>query len=207
MDTGSRELDLSSTNSSILFNGRERDCSPDGDFFGSVHQLPYFLEMGGTGRLTGAGPSLEPGQKPVRIFLPPVSMTSDSRQQMPLEAILLREPVTSTFPQPRSLRLQHSLPRFRVELAPLTVIFSDQSTNSPTSWKWEYKKTDGSSDRVSEPGPGIRTNIFAAGIYDIRLTATNAAGSDTFPENRLHQRFRSPGRSGCSIYCHSPDGN
>ena len=63
--------------------------------------------------------------------------------------------------------------------APLTVNFSDQSTNSPTSWKWEYKKTDGS---WTVFGSGARdpTNIFASGIYDIRLTVTNAAGSDTF---------------------------
>ena len=59
--------------------------------------------------------------------------------------------------------------------APLTVRFTDQSTNSPTSWKWDYRKTDGSWS-VFGSGSQNPTNIFAAGSYDIRLTATNTAG-------------------------------
>ena len=62
--------------------------------------------------------------------------------------------------------------------APLTVMFTDQSTNSPTSWKWEYRTGGGS---WTEFGSGLRnpSNGFAAGTYDIRLTATNTAGSNT----------------------------
>ena len=124
----------------------------------------------------GSWTSFGSGARTRRTSLPPVSMTSDLRQQMPLEAILLREPDTSTFPQPRSLRLQHLLPQSGREQLPLTVRFTDQSTNAPTSWKWEYKKTDGSWT-VFGSGAQNPTNIFAAGTYDIRLTATNTAGN------------------------------
>ncbi len=61
--------------------------------------------------------------------------------------------------------------------APLTVRFTDQSINTPTSWKWEYQ-TNGTST-WSEFGSGAQNPAFSfpAGTYDIRLTATNAGGS------------------------------
>jgi PKD repeat protein len=60
---------------------------------------------------------------------------------------------------------------------PLTVMFTDQSTNTPTSWKWEYKTGSGS---WTEFGSGARnpSHDFAAGTYDIRLTASNLGGSN-----------------------------
>ncbi|OPY48248.1 MAG: PKD domain protein [Methanoregulaceae archaeon PtaU1.Bin222] len=62
--------------------------------------------------------------------------------------------------------------------APLIVQFTDESTNNPTSWKWEYRKLTGSWIQFStEQDP---TYTFPdASIYSIRLTATNAGGSDT----------------------------
>ena len=61
--------------------------------------------------------------------------------------------------------------------APLTVTFSDQSTNSPTSWKWEYKNaTIVWTQFATTRNPSF--SFSSSGIYDIRLTATNAAGSD-----------------------------
>jgi PKD repeat protein len=62
--------------------------------------------------------------------------------------------------------------------APLLVHFTDQSINTPTSWKWEYRVDAGS---WTEFGSGARnpSRTFAAGIFDIRLTATNAGGSDS----------------------------
>ena len=65
-------------------------------------------------------------------------------------------------------------------IAPLTVAFTDQSTNTPTSWKWEYKNaTVGWTQFATIKNP---SNIFAAGTYDIRLNATNAGGSNTKTE-------------------------
>jgi PKD repeat protein len=62
--------------------------------------------------------------------------------------------------------------------APLLVHFSDQSSNTPTLWKWEYRTDTGS---WTEFGSGTRnpSYTFAAGTYDIRLTATNAGGFDS----------------------------
>jgi PKD repeat protein len=60
--------------------------------------------------------------------------------------------------------------------APLAVIFTDTSTNIPTSWSWAYKN-----DTVGWTQFATTQNMsytFVAGTYDINLTATNAAGSD-----------------------------
>jgi PKD repeat protein len=62
--------------------------------------------------------------------------------------------------------------------APLTVQFTDQSTNSPTSWKWEYRKSTGSWSQFSTVKNPSYT-FTATGTYSIRLTATNAGGSNS----------------------------
>jgi len=59
--------------------------------------------------------------------------------------------------------------------APLTVIFTDASTNGPTSWAWDFG--DGSSTNATEQSP-VHT-YSTAGTYTVNLTATNAAGSDS----------------------------
>ena len=61
-------------------------------------------------------------------------------------------------------------------LAPLNVLFTDASTGAPTSWKWEYKN-------VAVPWTQFSTAqnpafSFPTGTYDIRLTVTNAGGSN-----------------------------
>jgi len=68
--------------------------------------------------------------------------------------------------------------------APLKVQFTDQSTNEPTSWVWEYKKESGSWTQFStEKNPLF---IFVtAGRYSIRLTVANAGGSDTITKPNL----------------------
>jgi len=61
---------------------------------------------------------------------------------------------------------------------PLTVQFSDASTKSPTSWKWEYRTA---TVDWTEFGSGAQNPsfAFAAGTYDIQLTVTNSHGSST----------------------------
>ncbi len=62
--------------------------------------------------------------------------------------------------------------------APLTVQFTDQSSNDPTSWKWEYSTTgSGWTEFSTSHHPSYQ--FTSAGTYSIRLTATNAGGSDT----------------------------
>jgi PKD repeat protein len=57
--------------------------------------------------------------------------------------------------------------------APLNVAFTDISTNSPTSWTWNFG--DGGTSSVQSPTHTYTT----AGTYTIMLTATNAGGSDS----------------------------
>ena len=57
--------------------------------------------------------------------------------------------------------------------APLIVNFSDQSTNNPTSWNWDFG--DGSTSTEQNPTKTYDT----PGIYTVSLTAGNKSGSDT----------------------------
>jgi PKD repeat protein len=56
--------------------------------------------------------------------------------------------------------------------APLTVNFTDQSTNGPTSWSWDF----GDLGTSTSQNP---SHVYSsAGTYTVTLTATNSAGSD-----------------------------
>ncbi len=55
---------------------------------------------------------------------------------------------------------------------PLTVSFTDQSTGSPTAWKWTFG--DGSNSTEKNP---VHT-YNKSGLYSVTLTATNANGSN-----------------------------
>jgi len=58
--------------------------------------------------------------------------------------------------------------------APLTVQFADSSTDSPTTWAWDFG--DGTTSTSQNP-----THIFTLpGTYEVTLTATNAQGTDTY---------------------------
>lgn len=61
--------------------------------------------------------------------------------------------------------------------ASLSVAFTDASTNSPTSWLWE-RSSDGGSNWSTFSTSQHPTASFAAGTWAIRLTASNAGGSD-----------------------------
>lgn len=55
---------------------------------------------------------------------------------------------------------------------PLDVVFTDQSSGTPTSWSWTFG--DGGSSGAQNP-----THTYtAAGVYTVSLTVTNAVGSD-----------------------------
>ena len=57
---------------------------------------------------------------------------------------------------------------------PLTVQFTDTSINSPTSWAWDFNN-DGVTDSTKQNPTYTYSSV---GIYTVKLTATNAAGSD-----------------------------
>ena len=56
--------------------------------------------------------------------------------------------------------------------APLTVVFSDLSTNSPATWSWDFG--DGTNSSAQNPSHEYTT----AGTFTVALTAGNCAGSD-----------------------------
>ena len=56
---------------------------------------------------------------------------------------------------------------------PLTIQFTDDSTNSPTSWTWNFG--DGGTSTVENPA----YTYANPGSYSVILTATNAAGTNT----------------------------
>jgi len=58
--------------------------------------------------------------------------------------------------------------------APLTITFTDNSTNTPTSWDWNFG--DGNTSILQNPSH----TYSSAGIYTVKLNATNSAGSNTF---------------------------
>ena len=54
-----------------------------------------------------------------------------------------------------------------------TIDFTDNSTNSPTSWAWDFGDGNSSTDQNPQ-------HVYAAfGTYNVCLTATNSAGSNT----------------------------
>ncbi|AKB53505.1 cell surface protein [Methanosarcina barkeri MS] len=62
--------------------------------------------------------------------------------------------------------------------APLSVKFTDKSTGKPTKWKWDFG--DGTSSTEKNP-----THKYSkAGKYTVKLTVTNAAGSNTATKSK-----------------------
>lgn len=59
--------------------------------------------------------------------------------------------------------------------APLTVTFTDSSTNDPTEWAWDIDN-DGDTEYTTQ---NCEHTYSSAGTYSVKLTATNADGSDS----------------------------
>jgi PKD repeat protein len=59
--------------------------------------------------------------------------------------------------------------------APLTVSFMDASTNSPTTWAWDFDN-NGTVDSTQQ---NPQFTYTSPGTYTVKLTATNTSGSDT----------------------------
>ena len=61
--------------------------------------------------------------------------------------------------------------------APLTVAFTDQSSNDPTSWSWTFG--DGGTSTAQNP-----SHVYtAAGTYSVSLTVANAEGADSMTKS------------------------
>lgn len=57
--------------------------------------------------------------------------------------------------------------------APLLVTFTDTSTNTPTSWAWDFENNGSTDSTAQDP----TFSYTSAGIYSVKLTATNGSGS------------------------------
>jgi PKD repeat protein len=78
---------------------------------------------------------------------------------------------------------------------PLSVTFTDQSSDSPTSWEWDFDD-DGTVDSTTQnPSHTYST----AGTYTVTLTATNTAGSDSLTRSSLITATSSSTASDLSI--------
>lgn len=72
--------------------------------------------------------------------------------------------------------------------SPVTVQFTDQSTNTPTAWQWDIDN-DGTTDYTTQ-NP---THTYAtAGTYTVRLTASNVAGTSTLTQTNLITVYPKP---------------
>jgi len=58
---------------------------------------------------------------------------------------------------------------------PLTVVFTDASTNSPTSWSWNFGDGDSTNSTVQNPVH----RYTSVGTFNVTLTVTNAYGSNS----------------------------
>ena len=62
--------------------------------------------------------------------------------------------------------------------APLTVAFTDQSTNGPTAWAWNFDDPGSGSQNTSTLRNPSHT-FSSPGSYDVTLTPSNGAGTGT----------------------------
>ncbi len=58
--------------------------------------------------------------------------------------------------------------------APLTVSFSDESTNTPASWAWDFNNDDTVDSTLQDPS----YEYAAAGTYTVKLSVSNDVGND-----------------------------
>lgn len=62
--------------------------------------------------------------------------------------------------------------------APLVVSFTDETSGNPNTWLWEKNSGAGWVSFAGDPAARNPTESFAAGTWSVRLTASNASGSD-----------------------------
>lgn len=82
--------------------------------------------------------------------------------------------------------------------APLSVTFTDQTSNSPSTWSWTFG--DGSTSSDQNP-----VHVYnAAGSYTVRLIASNTAGADTL-ERANYIVVTTPGTPPVAAFTSTPD--
>jgi parallel beta-helix repeat protein len=161
-----------------------------------VNNITYFVAgIGGgpsynlaTPRYTGSQNSLEYMIGYIRVTIDPAAKTATAQVIRVADVSSDLKTLTTVYPPGTVFEtVVMSLPEVPVAptaaftadvqsgTAPLTVHFTDQSTNTPTSWAWDFTN-DGSVDST-EQSPSH--TYSTAGTYTVNLTVTNAAGSDS----------------------------
>ena len=88
-----------------------------------------------------------------------------------------------------------------------SVSFTDQSTDSPTSWQWGFPGGTPSSSTAQNP----QVQYSVPGIYSVTLIATNNAGSDTLIQTNYIVVSGAPAAppipTGSSVVCKNTAGN
>ncbi len=107
-----------------------------------------------------------------------VSLTASNSQGSDTETKI--DYITVTIPQPPIADFSAASTSI---FAGDSVTFTDQSLNTPTSWNWTFE--GGTPATSTERNPTITYNT--PGTYDVSLTVSNAAGSDT--ETKLDYMF------------------
>lgn len=70
--------------------------------------------------------------------------------------------------------------------SPLLVSFQDQSNGSPTSWQWDFG--NGNTSTLQNPS----ASYFTPGQYTVRLTVTNASGTNTLTRTQYITVYEAP---------------
>ncbi len=70
--------------------------------------------------------------------------------------------------------------------SPLIVSFQDQSTGNPVSWSWDFG--NGNTSSLQNPS----ATYFTPGTYTVRLTVTNASGSNTLTRTNYITVYENP---------------
>ena len=80
-----------------------------------------------------------------------------------------------------------------------TVNFTDQSTNTPTSWSWALTPNTGFSytGGTSQTSQNPKITFNTVGTYTVALTATNAVGNNTCTKNNYITVTNNPPPQGC----------
>ena len=85
--------------------------------------------------------------------------------------------------------------------APLTVSFTDASTNAPTSWAWDFDNNGSVDSTARNP---VHT-YASAGTYSVTLTASNSAGSDPITKANLISVTTGGGGGGTQTFSATAD--
>ncbi len=97
--------------------------------------------------------------------------------KLPLAVLVVKKPLPATAPV-AAFSANDTTPDVGQ-----TVIFTDASTHTPTSWSWTIEGTIGTDyqyiNATSATSQNPHVKFLKAGTYDVSLIATNAGGSDT----------------------------